>query len=110
MSGSQIFKQPFPTELLFSFLDANAAKTGKYYLFSSASFKKGVFNGTIIEFIEKCKLYYHTSKCSYLERKLTYSGFNTILRQICKFNKITYTSQIKYDKSDYDIVYYIYFL
>ena len=26
------------------------------------------------------------------------------------FNNITYTSQIKYDKSDYDIVYYIYFL
>jgi hypothetical protein len=110
MSGSQIFKQPFPAEILFSFLDSNAAKSGKYYLFSSASFKKGMFNGSIIDFIEKCKSYYHISKHSYLERKLTYSGFNTIIRQICKFNKITYTSKIKYDKSDYDIVYYIYYL
>jgi hypothetical protein len=39
------------------------------------------------------------------DRKLTYKSFNTIIRQICNFNKITYTTQIKYDKSVYDIVY-----
>ena len=52
--------------------------------------------------------YYHISKRKYLERKLTYNSFITVIRQICNFNKITYTSQLKYDKSTYDITYYIY--
>ena len=68
-----------------------------------------MFNDTISNFIEECKPYYHLSKRIYLERKLTYNSFVTIIRQICNFNKITYTSQIKYDKSTYDIMYYIYF-
>ena len=45
----------------------------------------------------------------YLDKKLTYNSFTTVLRQICNFNKVKYVSQIKYDKSTYDIVYYIYF-
>ena len=67
-----------------------------------------MFNDIIINFIEECKPYYYLSKRKYLEKKHTYSSFITIIRQICNFNKITYTSQIKYDKSNYDIVYYIY--
>ena len=59
--------------------------------------------------IEECKPYYHLSKRKYLEKKVTYNSFTTVLRQICNYNKIIYTSQIKYDKSKYEIVYYIYF-
>ena len=44
----------------------------------------------------------------YLEKKQTYNSFTTIVRQICNFNKLTYTSKIKYNKSSYDIVYIIY--
>ena len=62
----------------------------------------------IPEFLEMCKPYYHISKRKYLERKMSYNNFTTIIRQICNFNKIMYTSQIKYDKSNYNIVYYIY--
>ena len=36
--------------------------------------------------------YYHNSKKKYLERKLTYNSFTTVLRQICNFNNITYTT------------------
>jgi len=68
-----------------------------------------MFNNLIEDFIKQCIPYYHLSKRKYLERKLTYNSFITIIRQICNFNKITYTSQIKYDKSTYDIMYYIYF-
>ena len=67
--------------------------------------------GDLIDnFINQCTPYYHISKRKYLERKITYNSFITIIRQICNFNKITYTSQIKYDKSEYDILYYIYLL
>ena len=106
---SQIFKNAIPNELLIKLLDDIAVKTEKYYILNNSSYKKGMFNNIIAKFIEDCKLYYHISKRKYLERKLTYNAFITIIRQICNFNKITYTSQIKYDKSTYDIIYNIYF-
>ena len=107
--STQIFKKNVPTESLYSLLDEICLKNDKYYIFNNNSYKKGIFNNSITDFIEECKPYYHISKQKYLERKSTYNSFTTILRQICKFNKITHTSQIKYDKSTYDIIYYIYF-
>lgn len=107
--SSQIFKNPIPNELLINLLDDIAIKTEKCYVLNNNSYKKGMFNNIIENFINKCIPYYHISKRKYLERKLTYNSFITIIRQICNFNKITYTSQIKYDKSVYDIVYYIYY-
>ena len=107
--SSQIFKQNVQNELLFNVLNDICAKNDKYYVFNTDSFKKGVFKESIQQFIIECNKYYHISKKKYLDRKLTYNSFITILRQICNFNKITYTSQIKYDKSRYDIVYYIYY-
>ena len=107
----QIFKNNVPNDLLFTLLDSMCVKNEKHYLLNTISFKKGIFNEEIQTFFEKCKPYYHLSKRKkYLEiTKINYTNFTTILRQICNFNKIIYTSQIKYDKSVYDIVYYIYF-
>jgi hypothetical protein len=107
--SNQTFKTPFPDEILFDLLNNICIKTDKYYIINIEAYKKGVFTNTIYEFIDKCKNFYHLSKQKYLERKLTYNSFTTILRQICKYNKIVYTSQIKYDKSNYNIIYYVYF-
>lgn len=107
--STQIFKNKVPNDLLFDLLDIICLKNEKHYIFNIDSFKKGVFKEDIQNFIQKCVPYYYISKRKYLEKKLTYNSFTTILRQICNFNKITYTSQIKYDKSTYDIVYYIYY-
>ena len=106
--SKQIFKNPIPSQLLIKLLNDIAIKTDKCYVLNNNAYKKGMFNDIIINFIEECKPYYYLSKRKYLEKKHTYSSFITIIRQICNFNKITYTSQIKYDKSNYDIVYYIY--
>jgi hypothetical protein len=106
--STQIFKSHVPSEWLFELLDCNASKTEKFYTFNNNSYKKGVFNNTIAEFLQKCTPHYHISKRKYLEKKLSYNTFTTVMRQICKFNNIKFTSQIKYDKSNYDIVYYIY--
>ena len=108
--NSQIFKQNVPNQLLIELLETIAIKSDKCYVINNNSYKKGLVNDVILNFIENCKPYYHISKRKYLERKLTYNSFVTIIRQICNYNKITYTSQIKYDKSTYDIIYYIYFL
>ena len=106
--SNQIFKNKIPTELLFNLLNNICLKNEKHYTLNLNSFKKGVFNGTIQTFLNECKSYYHNSKHKYLDKKLTYNSFTTVLRQICNFNKIVYTSQIKYDKSKYDIIYFIY--
>lgn len=107
--SSQIFKKNIPDEILFILLEAICIKNDKYYTFNNNAYKKGLFNDEIKKFIDSCKPYYHLSKQKYLERKLTYNSFTTVLRQICNFNKITHTSQIKYDKSTYDIIYYVYY-
>ena len=106
---SQTFKKMIPNELLFNLLDLICVKTDKYYIFNNESFKKGVFKESIQPFIQSCVQYYHISKRKYLEKKLTYNSFTTILRQMCNYNKITYASTIKYDKSSYNIIYYIYY-
>lgn len=106
--SKQIFKNNIPNETVFELLDAICLKNDKHYTLNIVSFKKGIFKETIPKFLEFCIPYYHISKRKYLERKLTYKSFTTVLRQICNANKITYTSQIKYDKSSYNIVYYIY--
>ena len=105
----QIFKNNVPNESLFYLLDNTCAKNEKYYIFNIDSFKRGIYKELIQNFIETCRPYYHISKRKYLDRKLTYNSFTTILRQICKFNNIIYTHKIKYDKSTYNIIYYIYF-
>lgn len=106
---SQIFKKTFPNELFFNFLDLICMKNEKHYTLNNESFKKGMFKDLVNKFLEDCRSYYHISKQKYLDRKVTYNNFTTIIRQICKYNKITFTSQIKYDKSTYDIIYYIYY-
>ena len=102
---SQIFKNPVPNELLKILFDENAVKTDTGYTINYSVYKKGIFNESIPKFLTECRAYYHISKRDYIDRKLTYKSFNTIIRQICNFNKITYTTQIKYDKSVYDIIY-----
>ena len=107
--STQIFKNQIPNEVLFELLDKICLKNEKHYTFNLNAFKKGVYGEYIQKFLTNCLPYYHISKRKYLERKLTNKSFTTILRQICNFNKIKYISEIKYEKSSYDIVYYIYF-
>jgi hypothetical protein len=106
--SNQIFKTNVPNNLLIELLNNICLKTSDYYMIDNNSYKKGIFTNKLSEFLEKCKPYYHASKQKYLERKLTYNNFVTVIRQICNFNKIAYTSKIKYDKSDYNIIYNIY--
>ena len=106
--SSQIFKNHIPNELIFKLLDEIALKTENCYIITNDSYKKGMFNNSIPIFITECIPYYYISKRKYLERKINYNSFITVIRQICNFNKITYTSQIKYDKSNYNIIYNIY--
>lgn len=105
---SQLFKNTVPTEILFNFLNKTCVKSNNCYLFDKAAHKKGMFNNESLLFVNMCKPYYHLSKQHYAEKPITSNSLVTIIRQICKYNKITYTSKMKYDKSNYEIIYYIY--
>lgn len=106
---SQIFKISFPNELLFDLLRKSCVKqSAGYYLFDKSAYKRALINSTSPQFIEDCKPYYHLSKMKYLEKPLTYNSLVTVIRQICNQNKIVYTSKIKYNKSSYEINYFIY--
>jgi len=105
--SSQIFKNKIPISILFNLLDQICMKNEKYYTFDLSSYKKGVYLEEIQKFLEVCKPYYYSSKHTYLDKKLTFNSFTTIIRQICNYNTITYTSKIIYNKSIYSIVYYI---
>jgi hypothetical protein len=107
--SNQIFKKLVPHELLFELLEKICLKTDKYYLFDSNSYRKMLFYKYNDAFLENLKEYYHLGKQHYVQRKITYNGFTTILRQICKSSTIMYTSQIKYNESKYNIDYFIFF-
>ena len=107
--SSQIFKKSIPIDILFSLLDKICEKTSKYYIIDSNSFRKMNYHEYDTEFYNTLVPYYHKSKLFYVQRKHKYSTFTTIVRQICKYNQIAYTSSIKYNESKYNIIYHIYF-
>lgn len=107
--SDQLFKDNIPIEILYSLLDyIYAFKTDNFYTINNSSFKKLHFMGLLDDFLEIIEPYYFTSKLFYIKRKITYSRFLTIIRQICNSNMVKYTSEIKYIKSKYDIHYHIY--
>ena len=89
--STQIFKNKIPNEFFFDLLNNICVKNEKYYLLNNAAFKKGLINNVLDEFFEKCKPYYHVSKQKYLEGKNMYKKLTTVVRQICNYNKLTYT-------------------
>ena len=80
----------------------------KCYVINNDSFKKMKMMELYEELVKELKPHYKASKQHYLERPAKYNYFTTLVRHICKANKIMYSSKIKYDKSKYEIIYYIY--
>ncbi len=105
----QIFRKEIPNALLFDLLDKICLKTPKYYLIDINTYKKLMYHNLHTSFTEDIIEYYHESKRFYLRRKMSYNSFINIIRQICKNNNIVFSSQIKYNKSKYNIDYFIYF-
>jgi len=106
----QIFRRTVPIKILFDLLEQICLKTDKYYFIDINAYKKMLFHKFHEDFLKQIIEYYHASKQFYIQRKLTYNSFTNIVRQICKSNGITFTSQIKYNESQYNIDYFVYFI
>lgn len=107
---SQLFKNTVPIEVVYTFLSnicITCSVTGNHYMVNTEAYKRAHLNNLIIPFMENIKPFYHTSKQNYVSRKMSYSNFITVLRQLCNLHSISYTSKISYDKSSYEIVYFI---
>ena len=107
--ASQIFKNTVPIELLKKFLEDNSISKANKFVFSKVCFKKSQLKNTIQPLLEKIKPHYFPSKQFYVTRSDNYKNFITIIRQICKFHNIGFVSNIKYNKSKYEIIYTIVF-
>jgi hypothetical protein len=105
--GTQIFKTTVPIEILLNFLKLISEDKEGFYLLTKIVYKQAEYNNLIIDFINSLKPYYYKSKLYYVERKLDYVKFMTIIRQLCNANHIIYKTQIIYNNSDYEIEYYI---
>ena len=83
-------------------------KNDKYFIINNDAFKKMKLLNIYDSFIKELTPFYKPSKQYYLNRPAKYTGFLTLLRHVCKANNIIYSSKIKYDKSHYEILYYVY--
>ena len=108
MSRSQIFREPVPKEKLIEFLDQCVEVKNNSYVFSKTAFKTAQYKDIINSFCKELEKYYYESKKYYATRSMTYKNLVTIIRQICKYHFIPFTSNIKYYKSVYEISYTIF--
>ena len=105
---SQLFKNTVDKSLLYAFLEEICVSNDKdYYVIDNSAFKRSIIIEKLQPFLDSIKDYYHASKQFYVTRPIKYTSFLTIIRQICKCNCISYTSKIHYERSDYEIRYYI---
>lgn len=107
--SKQIFRQNIPSEYLFNLLEQICLKTEHYYVVDYNSYRKLLFYNLDEKLSSDMMEYYHLSKQFYVTRKMTYKSFTNIIRHICKNINVVFTSQMKYNESNYSIVYYIYY-
>ena len=110
MTSNQIFKINVDINLLFNLLDLICKKTPNYYIFNFDSYKKGIYHNYIQIFFKDIRDNYHISKQKYIDRKLNYNSFITVMRQILKSNNIFFTHKIEHSNGEYSIIYNIYYV
>tara|TARA_B110000008_G_scaffold164490_1_gene164809 strand:- start:831 stop:1160 length:330 start_codon:yes stop_codon:yes gene_type:complete len=105
---SQLFQKKYEKDHFYEFLNKYCNLENKKIIFNKASLKRAKIDNAIEPFLIELKNFYFPSKQFYLERDPVYKNIATIIRQICKYLQIAYTSRIKYSKSKYEIMYIIY--
>jgi hypothetical protein len=102
---NQIFKTIIAPDIIWNFLKENGEETTDHFIFDKVLYKKAVFKDTIEPFVKSLVEHYHESKKHYINRKMDYNKFVTVLRQLCNSNDIAYKTQMVYNSSTYEIVY-----
>ena len=115
IKSHKLLKHPVPNELFYEFIQKIAHKMPKsnYYLIDINAYKKATYcdecqnqnietqshHSLLQQFCNDLMPYYCKDKQFFLTRKMSYNNLNTILRQLCRHNKIECKTDRKYDKS-----------
>lgn len=106
--SKQIFRRIVPLFILSDLLEEICLKTDKYYLVDYNAYKKFTYDQEKMNvFLQTIHDYYQISKRHYITREMSFNNFLTIVRQITRSHNIEYSSQIRYNESNYNIVYFI---
>ena len=103
---NQIFKKKLDiSDYIIIFLNKYRynKQLDKFLIFNDIIFKKKI--DIINNFYTYLLDYYFESKKFYLTRDKTFKNFCTILRQLCKYLNIPFTSKLQYNKTKYSIYY-----
>lgn len=104
---SQIFRITFEPDFFYDLLDKITIPETNEYIIDIPAYNKMFFLNLESDFLLTLRPYYHFSKLYYLDRKLTYSSFCTIIRQICNHCNITFNTRVVYFRSKHQIEYMI---
>lgn len=106
---SQLFKTPYPLEKLKEYILKLCERVDdSSYIFSKVCFKRAQMSALATEFISDVAPHYHKSKQKYADvNAINYKLVVNALRQLCKYHDIHVESKIRYDKSSYEIEYFI---
>ena len=105
---SNIFLKKPDLICVLNYIKNNSYIENNKYVIDYNIFKQSIYHNNIDEFLKYLRPYYYKSKQVYLERKINYKNYLTIIRQLCNFLKIKYDKIKKYSNSTYEIVYVIY--
>ena len=106
--SNKLFCKKIDIQLLRSFFDKISYEKHGSYTIDYNAYKKMIFHDLYPIFCDFVKSHYYKSKHFYIDRELTYNTFTTIIRQICNYNCIIYTSTIRYVESIYHNEYTIF--
>jgi hypothetical protein len=109
VSLEYVFSSHVPIEVLFEVLEQICIKKDKYYLMDFNAFRLLKYRNLYPEFASIILPAYRPSKQYFVTRELTYNSFATIIRQICRINRVTFDTKFNYQHSMYNIDYFIYY-
>jgi len=103
---NQNFKTIPPYEIFTKLLNY-CIENKQYFICNYECYKRLLFHDKNNIIIESLRPYYHVSKQFYIDRKLSYTSFTNILRQLCKIYNKSYTWKVKSTMGKTFLEYYI---
>jgi protoporphyrinogen oxidase len=99
--GSQVFRTVPDYHKVFSLLNEVCDKSEKIFVIKDTTFRQLLYNEKIEEFYDYLRNFYHKSKQFYLNITRGYSGFLSVLRQLCKIFDVSYISKVVHHHATY---------
>jgi hypothetical protein len=106
----QVYRTIPPIEPLQDLLVTYGEKTDKFVLIRPSTFNRIRYHEKLFPYLHSLEPHFHMSKLTYCTRRpFAYKNFMTLVRQICKLHRIPVVPSIRYDHSNYEMQYSVFF-